>query len=59
VANPALSPKTLREYAKDVARMARQLENSGHHEDAEKAQELYRALARLLADRQADRLIGE
>jgi hypothetical protein len=39
--------------------MARQLENSGHHEEAESSQELYRALARLLADRQADRLIGE
>jgi hypothetical protein len=59
VANPPLNIRTLRSYAEDVARMARQLENSGHHEEAKSAKELYRLLARLVADRQADRLIGE
>jgi hypothetical protein len=59
MANPALTVKTLRGYAADVARMARQLENSGHHEEAKAAREFYRLLARLLADRQADELVDE
>jgi hypothetical protein len=56
VANPPLTIKKLREYTEAVARMTRQLENSGHSEAAEKARDLYRVLARLLADRQADQL---
>jgi hypothetical protein len=59
VANPPLTLKTLRGYAEDVARMARQLENSGHREEAKAAREFYRRLARLIADRQADELVDE
>lgn len=58
MANPPLKLATLRQYAEDAARMARQLANSGHREEAEQAQELYRLLARLVADRQASRLTG-
>jgi hypothetical protein len=39
--------------------MARQLANSGHREEAEQARELYRLLARLIAERQAERLTAE
>ena len=59
MANPPLKIQTLRDYAETAAWMARQLENSGHHEEAKQAQGLYRMLARVIAESQADRLAGE
>ena len=53
MANPRLTPKTLRGDADDVARMVGQLENSGHHEEAKQGREFYRVIARLIADREA------